>query len=607
MSIYLHFLDRELASSVNANVMQSSIEELMATILVCTSEPLYCSLSLIYETGSIFKNVFDLLFFLIKQSQLLPINSHPTVSEFYETRRIIYSHDRDRYPIYFNEKQSNILCNGSVPILHKRISTTNALRKNIVAISSNQKTFETSTHQNAFLDYDIIRRAIENGLKRIENKAITFTAFSDYFPPERKKADEFFIRRLISDYYSSHYINFLKASIITGIPEFSYYDYLAVDFPLHDYVLLNFFKNKFIKLIPRHFEKNLIHQITISRGSAEHLNFIEIIRKYIKVLFQKFRTTKNFNSNEFITLRNLILEYLSANLSDSKIKIGSDLSNIVDVYKEFSQNLQYSFNALCRLDDEFKQAFKNVSFMENRRVTKILICTATDIESETLYDIAKSKGFSPNVESFASFSAISFGPVKDCEVFFCQSQKGSIGAGSSCLTTYDAIEEIRPNFVLSLGIAFGANDEKQSIGDILVSSQVQCYEPARVGADKIIPRGDRMPADPILLNRCDTAKLTWHGSKVHTGLILSGEKLVDSPEFKKMLLDIEPEAIGGEMEGAGIIAACYRKNVPWVIIKGICDWAENKESDSQSLASLNTFEFFWHILDGEGWKDKRNR
>jgi len=61
MGIYLHFLDRELASSVNANVMESSIEEVISTSLICTSEPLYCSLSLIYETGSIFENVFDLL------------------------------------------------------------------------------------------------------------------------------------------------------------------------------------------------------------------------------------------------------------------------------------------------------------------------------------------------------------------------------------------------------------------------------------------------------------------------------------------------------------------------------------------------------------------
>lgn len=61
------------------------------------------------------------------------------------------------------------------------------------------------------------------------------------------------------------------------------------------------------------------------------------------------------------------------------------------------------------------------------------------------------------------------------------------------------------------------------------------------------------------------------------------------------------------MEGAGIIAACYRKNVPWIIVKGICDWAENKESGGQSLASLNTFNFFWHILDSGGWKDNRHK
>jgi len=499
------------------------------------------------------------------------------------------------------------LCNESVPILHKRVSTTTALIKNIIAISSNREIFETSIHQNSFSDYNIIRVALDKGIEKIENKAITYAAFTDYLPLARKRTDEFFIRRLISDYYSSHYIDFLKSRIITGIPEFLYYDFLSVDFPLYDYMILSFFKDKLVRLVPRSHEKDFIHQIINSRGSTEHVYFIEIVRKFIKVLNYKFRKSKNLKSNELVALRSFILEYLSENLSHLKIKIASDISSIKDAYKIFSQSLEYSFCVLCKSDIEFKQAFDNINSMENKRVTKILICIATDIESKTLYDIVKSKGFSPSIEYFTSFSAVHFGPVNDCEIYFCQSQKGSVGSGGSCLTTYDGIKEIRPNFVISLGIAFGANNEKQNIGDILVASQVQCYEPERVGSDKIIPRGDRMPADPILLNRCDTAKLTWHDSKVHTGLILSGEKLVDNPEFKKKLLDIEPEAIGGEMEGAGIIAACYRKSVPWVIVKGICDWAENKESVGQLQASLNTFNFFWHVLDSGGWKDSRHK
>ena len=460
MSIYLHFLDRELASSVNAKVTRSSIKEAITTILVCAIEPIYCGLSLIYETGTIDNDVYKLLLSLIQNSQLLPISSHPTISEFFESRRIIYSHDKERYPSYFNEEQSDKLCNENVSILHKKVSTTSALRKNLIAILSEKDSLEYSIHQNAFINHDTIRKTIENGITNIKNKAITFSAFATYFPSDGKKADEYFIRRLISDNYSSHYINFLKTSIMTGIPEFSYYDFLAVDFPFFDYVLLSFFKKNVFKFLQNCNDKNLIEQIISTRGSVEHLYFVETVRKYIKVLAYNYNSDK-LSYNNFISIRSHILEFFITNLSNLKLSFSPN--NVRDLYKNYSQSLENKFNTLCKSNGKFKQAFDNVIILENNRMTRILICTAVDIESKTLYELAHSKGLSPNVKNFKSFSAINFGPVNDCEIFSCQSQKGSIGSGGSCLTTYDAIDEIKPNYVLSLGIAFGADKKSKKL------------------------------------------------------------------------------------------------------------------------------------------------
>jgi len=39
--------------------------------------------------------------------------------------------------------------------------------------------------------------------------------------------------------------------------------------------------------------------------------------------------------------------------------------------------------------------------------------------------------------------------------------------------------------------------------------------------------------------------------------------------------------------------------------KGICDWAENKDSKDQDLASENAINFFWHILTEGGWSNIR--
>jgi len=46
------------------------------------------------------------------------------------------------------------------------------------------------------------------------------------------------------------------------------------------------------------------------------------------------------------------------------------------------------------------------------------------------------------------------------------------------------------------------------------------------------------------------------------------------------LISLHPTVKGGEMEGAGISAACASKNKNWIIVKGICDFADgNKDVD----------------------------
>ena len=96
-----------------------------------------------------------------------------------------------------------------------------------------------------------------------------------------------------------------------------------------------------------------------------------------------------------------------------------------------------------------------------------------------------------------------------------------------------------------------------------------------------------------------TAKLTWEGARVHFGVVLSGEKVVDNPEFRAELLQHEPHAIGGEMEGTGLYAACNGR-VDWILVKAICDWADGKKEvvrkARQLTAAANAAQFVLHAL-----------
>ena len=82
---------------------------------------------------------------------------------------------------------------------------------------------------------------------------------------------------------------------------------------------------------------------------------------------------------------------------------------------------------------------------------------------------------------------------------------------------------------------------------------------------------------------------SWRGSPVRSGVILTGGKLLDNIDYREQLLKLEPEAIGGEMEGAGLYVSSHDKKVDWIVVKAICDWADgdkkkNKKARQQKAA-----------------------
>jgi hypothetical protein len=62
---------------------------------------------------------------------------------------------------------------------------------------------------------------------------------------------------------------------------------------------------------------------------------------------------------------------------------------------------------------------------------------------------------------------------------------------------------------LMVGIAFGIDQQKQSIGDILVSRQLWLYESQRIGATETTPRGDKPHASTWLIDRLRGAEFSW--------------------------------------------------------------------------------------------------
>ena len=156
--------------------------------------------------------------------------------------------------------------------------------------------------------------------------------------------------------------------------------------------------------------------------------------------------------------------------------------------------------------------------------------------------------------------------------------------------------------MIMVGIAFGLKEEKevdgkimgsQHIGEILVSSEIIDYGLYKIFEGGIVERGSKIPADPTLLKRFSTAFVYWDKTKVHTGLIVTSDVLVNKQEFRQNLIERFPDAIGGEMEGCGFLANYQH---PWILVKSICDFGYNKGDEYQGDAAMNAIEFVDFVL-----------
>lgn len=124
------------------------------------------------------------------------------------------------------------------------------------------------------------------------------------------------------------------------------------------------------------------------------------------------------------------------------------------------------------------------------------------------------------------------------------------------------------------------------MGDVLISEYVIPYEAVRVQPDRRLTRAPQPPSNPVLFDVFRPLEKSWgykrsDGKEVvmRPGPLLSGEKLIDDLEFKTDLFLEYPEAIGGEMEAAGVAGASdqIQTQTPWIVVKAVSDWGGRNE------------------------------
>ena len=218
----------------------------------------------------------------------------------------------------------------------------------------------------------------------------------------------------------------------------------------------------------------------------------------------------------------------------------------------------------------------------------ILIVTATETETKAFHEVMADSILRVICGDYTYY----LGQVGQYNIIHVQClQMGSLNPGGSSLTINTALQEwAHIKAVMMVGICFGFDDEKQQIGDVVVSSAIRNYETRRMGATEEIPRGSTYQTDKCLLNAFNNLKLSWENIGIDDqrkdmtlGLYISGEQLVDNKTIRNQLRSESPEAKAGEMEGNGLVAACESARKPWILVKAICDFADGNKGKDKDM------------------------
>lgn len=145
-----------------------------------------------------------------------------------------------------------------------------------------------------------------------------------------------------------------------------------------------------------------------------------------------------------------------------------------------------------------------------------------------------------------------------------------IGKVNAAIGAAGLIDGFAPDAVVSTGVAGGASTELR-VQDVVVARQT-CYHDTYCGDDVAYGQIPGMPArfdaDPVLLSKAAALDC---GTRIHTGLTVTGDWFVDSREKMREIIGRFPEALAVDMESAAIAHACHRRGVPFISFRIISD------------------------------------
>jgi nucleoside phosphorylase len=598
--IVLHVLDRELQESLDNKLSEKMILDLIRIALMA-SKYIYVSYSHICESSPIYPQANSQLCFLQGEGAVFFLLADENINDFFAKREKRYYKDKKRYPFYFNPAQIKELF-PHAECIPRKSSSTEYIRQGLFHLIHRDPRV---SRLPAAKDHQVLEVISQYLPPKSSKQALTIHTFQKGFRDRKifKRSEntapaQHRLEVSLTRLHGQSIITETDSTIFTDIPGCQQYDALAIGtyyvFPLYRIFLSPLLGGQEI-LSNLEVYHNQLEEIIRFRQTPFFTYFSGMLYTIVQQVVESSVCSCDFGLPYDFWLKQLCnqIEKAVNNATDGEMADPGLIT--VDTAEKYLARLK-----IC-LHKTFFKGELNVNNFEPASDRKVvLILTVNDEEHKAfLNELSKQEVVYSSIvgKNNVYFQA----NYKRYTLVILKCMPGSIGPASSTLAVQEAISDFTPSAVIACGVAFCCKPKKENIGDVMVSKQIWQYDPQKVTEDSVIRRGDKATASPALLHRFSSAIASWEQKNpdipVHIGLIASGEVLSNSEDFLDKLKQSEPEIIGGEMEGSGVLSAAERENCNWIIVKAICDWGAKKTDDYQPLSAQNAARYVLYVLD----------
>lgn len=221
-------------------------------------------------------------------------------------------------------------------------------------------------------------------------------------------------------------------------------------------------------------------------------------------------------------------------------------------------------------------------FLEFLPPNYILIATSNSLERDS---VRKTIKFSKKFIVIEDHIHIYLGFLNDIPVVHLHGDSGGTTDQSIGRLLYEfLLNDLipKPKLMILFGVCWG-NPKFVNLNDVILCTEIESANQIRLTPQGIQPRTNNYSSN---LNQYSIFEsLINENTTIKFGKLISYDSRTTSQELRDTILNSNPEVYGGEMEAWAFITR--RLQVPWIILKGVSDFADHMTLRSNQPTALN--------------------